>query len=58
MALCEDESCGLARVTSDDRILSGPRHPGKPPPDTMAVLSFNKSRRHRPPAFFYQDNLA
>jgi hypothetical protein len=29
MALCEDESCGLARVTSD-----------------------------KPPAFFYQDNLA
>jgi len=25
MALCEDESCGLARVTSDDRILQWPR---------------------------------
>ena len=23
MALCEDESCGLARVTSDDRIVRG-----------------------------------
>jgi hypothetical protein len=57
-ALYEDESCGLARVTSDDRILSGPRCAGGPPPDTMAVLSFSKSRRHRPPALFYQDNLA
>ena len=57
-ALGEDESCGVARATSGDRILSGPRCPGEASPDTMAVLSSNKSRRHRPPALRYQDNLA
>jgi len=29
MALCEDESCGLARVTSDDRIVRSIRTCGK-----------------------------
>jgi len=29
MALCEDESCGLARMTSDDRIVRGFGVPGK-----------------------------
>jgi hypothetical protein len=28
MALCEDESCGLARVASDDRIVPW-RHAGR-----------------------------
>jgi hypothetical protein len=31
MALNEDESCGLARVTSDDRILRGLGVSGKTP---------------------------
>ncbi len=43
MVLNEAESRGLARVASDERILSGPGCPGKPPPATMAVLSFNKA---------------
>ena len=29
-ALCEDESCGLARVTSDDRIVRAVTRCGKP----------------------------
>jgi hypothetical protein len=29
MALCEDESCGLARVASDDRIVRRRRLRGK-----------------------------